>query len=129
VLRRVNALLARGGNVLLFRERGLYNMTALVNRYSQAPLRVVAGLSLLVRAFDDPYFHLEGRLLEALSRLFAQNVASTLTRWRLLIRLSMLNGPKRTVACQPNSCISNLLSLTSIPTFSRAIFSYPAHSA
>jgi len=49
-------------------------MTALVNRYSKAPLRSVAGLSLLVRAFDDPYFHLEGRLLEALSRLLAQNV-------------------------------------------------------
>ena len=74
VLRRVNALLARGGNVLLFRERELYNMTALVNRYTKAPLRFIAGLSLLVRAFDDPYFHLEGRLLEALSRLLAQNV-------------------------------------------------------
>lgn len=29
---------------------------------------------MLVRAFDDPYFHLEGRLLEALARLLAQNV-------------------------------------------------------
>jgi len=28
----------------------------------------------LVRAFNDPYFYLEGRLLEALSRLLAQNV-------------------------------------------------------
>jgi hypothetical protein len=36
-------------------------MTALVNPYSKAPLRVVAGLSLLVRAFDDPYFHLTVR--------------------------------------------------------------------
>jgi hypothetical protein len=63
VLRRLNALLARGGNVLLFRERELYNMTALVNRYTKAPLRFVAGLSLLVRAFDDPYFHLEGKYL------------------------------------------------------------------
>jgi len=74
LLRRINALLAQGGDVLLFRERELYTMTALVNRYTKAPVRFVAGLSLLIRAFDDSYFHLEGRRLEALSRLFAQNV-------------------------------------------------------
>jgi hypothetical protein len=49
-------------------------MTALVNRYTKASVRFVAGLSLLMRAFDDAYFNLEGRRLEALSRLFAQNV-------------------------------------------------------
>jgi len=74
VLRRIDALLAQGGNVLLFRERELYAMTALVNRYTSAPVRFVAGLSLLIRAFNDPYFKLEGRRLEGLSRLFAQNV-------------------------------------------------------
>jgi len=74
LLRRINALLARGGDVLLFRERELYTMTGLVNRYTQAPLRFVAGLSLLIRAFDDPYGNLEGRRFEGLARLFAQNV-------------------------------------------------------
>ena len=74
LLRRIDALLAQGGNVLLFRQRELYTMTALVNRYTNAPVRFVAGLSLLIRAFDDPYFNLEGRRLEGLSRLFAQNV-------------------------------------------------------
>lgn len=74
LLRRIDALLAHGGNVLLFRERELYAMTALVNRYTKAPVRFVAGLSLLIRAFSDTYFNLEGRRLEALSRLFAQNV-------------------------------------------------------
>jgi hypothetical protein len=74
LLRRIDALLARGGDVLLFRERELYNMTTIVNRYTKAPLRFIAGLSLLIRAFDDPYVNLEGRLLEALARLFAQNV-------------------------------------------------------
>jgi hypothetical protein len=74
LLARINALLAQGGDVLLFRERELYSMTALVNRYTKAPLRFIAGLSLLIRAFDDPYFNLEGRLLEALARLLAQNV-------------------------------------------------------
>jgi hypothetical protein len=74
LLRRIDALLAQGGNVLLFRERELYTMTAFVNRYTNAPVRFVAGLSLLIRAFNDPYFNLEGRRLEGLSRLFAQNV-------------------------------------------------------
>jgi hypothetical protein len=74
LLRRINALLARGGDVLLFRERELYAMTGLVNRYTKAPLRFVAGLSLLIRAFDDPYGNLEGRRFEGLARLFAQNV-------------------------------------------------------
>jgi hypothetical protein len=74
LLRRIGALLAQGGNVLLFRQRELYAMTALVNRYTKASVRFVAGLSLLIRAFDDAYFNLEGRRLEALSRLFAQNV-------------------------------------------------------
>jgi len=74
LLRRIDALLAHGGDVLLFRQRELYTMTAFVNRFTTAPVRLVAGLSLLIRAFDDPYFNLEGRRLEALSRLFAQNV-------------------------------------------------------
>ena len=74
LLRRIDALLALGGNVLLFRERELYAMTALVNRYTSEPVRFVAGLSLLLRAFSDPYFNLEGRRLEGLSRLLAKNV-------------------------------------------------------
>jgi hypothetical protein len=74
LLRRIDALLARGADVLLFRERELYTMTALVNRYTKAPLRIVAGLSLVIRTFEDSYGNLEGSRLEALSRLFKQNV-------------------------------------------------------
>jgi hypothetical protein len=74
LLQRIGALVAQGGDVLLFRERELYTMTALVNRYTKAPVRFVAGVSLLIRTFADPYFNLEGRRLEALARLFAQNV-------------------------------------------------------
>jgi len=74
LLRRIEALLATGGDVLLFRQRELYNMTALVNRYTKAPVRFVAGLSLIIRASEDFYGHLEGSRLEALGRLFAQNV-------------------------------------------------------
>jgi hypothetical protein len=74
LLRRINALLGQGGDVLLFRQPQLYAMTGLVNRHTRAPLRFVVGLSLLIRAFEDPYGNLEGRRFEALARLFAQNV-------------------------------------------------------
>ena len=59
--------------MLLFRQRELYHMTALVNRYTTAPVRFGVGLSLIIRAFEDPYGNLEGNLLGALARLFAQN--------------------------------------------------------
>jgi hypothetical protein len=74
LLRRIDALLAAGGDVLLFRQVELYHMTALVNRHTKAPVRFVAGLSLMIRASEDAYGNLEGRRLEALARLFAQNV-------------------------------------------------------
>ncbi len=74
LLRRIDALLAAGGNVLLFRQPELYHMTALVNRHTKAPVRFVVGLSLMIRASEDAYENLEGRRLEALARLFAQNV-------------------------------------------------------
>jgi hypothetical protein len=74
LLRRINALLAAGGDVLLFRQSELYSMKALVNRYTQAPVRFAVGLSLMIQAIDGIYGNLEGRLLEALARLLAQNV-------------------------------------------------------
>jgi hypothetical protein len=74
VLRRIDTLRAASGDVLLFRERELFHMTALVNRHTQAPVRFVVGVSLLIRSFQDVYGNLEGRLFEALARLFAQNV-------------------------------------------------------
>jgi hypothetical protein len=49
-------------------------MTTLVNRYTKEPLRFVVGLSLLVRVWAYRYGKLPGSFLEALSRLFAQNV-------------------------------------------------------
>jgi hypothetical protein len=89
LLRRIDALLATGSDVLLFRQRELYHMTALVNRYTTAPVRFVVGLSLIIRAFEDPYGNLQGNRLEALARLFAQNariyaypmIATDLREW------------------------------------------------
>lgn len=74
LLRRIDALVSRGGNVLLFQRRELYAMTDFVNRHTNAPLRFVVGLSLLLRTLNDQYFNLEGKRLEALARLFAQDV-------------------------------------------------------
>jgi hypothetical protein len=74
LLRRIDALLAAGGDVLLFRQSELYNMKTLVSRHTQAPVRFVVGLSLMIQALEGFYGNLEGRLLEALARLLAQNV-------------------------------------------------------
>lgn len=74
LLERIDALHTHCGDVLLFRERELYGMTAIVNRYTKEPIRYVLGLSLLVRVWEYRYTKLAGSFLEALSRLFAQNV-------------------------------------------------------
>ena len=74
LLERIDALHTRGGGVLLFRERELYSMTALVNRYTKAHVRFVLGLSLLVRICEYRYTKLAGSFLEGLSRLLTQNV-------------------------------------------------------
>jgi hypothetical protein len=74
LLGRIDALHTHGGDVLLFRERELYGMTALVNRYTKEPIRFVVGLSLLVRIWEYRYNNLPGSFLEALSRLLQQNV-------------------------------------------------------
>jgi hypothetical protein len=80
LLKRIDALQMRNsGNsrcngVLLFRERELYRMTALVNRYTREHVRYIIGLSLLLRIWGDRYTNLAGSFLEGLSRLLAQNV-------------------------------------------------------
>jgi hypothetical protein len=74
LLGRIDALHAHGGEVLLFRERELFRMTDLVNRYTKEYVRFVVGLSLLVRVWEYRNIKIAGGLLEALSRLLAQNV-------------------------------------------------------
>ncbi len=74
LLARIDALHAHCGDVILFRERELYSMTALVNRYTKEPIRFIVGLSLLVRIWEYRYGDLPGSFLEALSRLLPQNV-------------------------------------------------------
>src|SRR5580704_13930369 len=74
LLGRIDALQRHCGDVLLFRERELYGMTAFVNRYTKEPIRFLVGLSLLVRIWEYRYKKLPGSFLEPLARLLPQNV-------------------------------------------------------
>jgi hypothetical protein len=71
---RVDALRANSSNALVFGYAELYRMTSFVNRYTQAPVRFAVEVSVLIHFLSQAHGALEGRLLEGLSRLFAQNV-------------------------------------------------------
>ena len=71
---RIEALVGLGSGVLLFGYSELYRMTSFINRYTQAPVRFVVGVSSVIHLFSLRHSSLEGRLLEGLSKLFAQNV-------------------------------------------------------
>src|SRR5206468_2853496 len=46
-----------------------------LNRFTAAAVRFAVGLPTLIRVFQDAHYHpLQGRILEGISRLFAQNV-------------------------------------------------------
>ena len=63
-----------GYGVMLFRARELYTMSAYVNRYTKSRIHFAIGLTVLARVFEDRYQDLPGSLLEAIARLFTQNV-------------------------------------------------------
>lgn len=72
--RHTTALLANCGDALVFGYTELYRMTSFVNRYTQEPVRFVIEVSVLIHFLSQAHGTLEGRLLEGLSKLFAQNV-------------------------------------------------------
>jgi hypothetical protein len=75
LLRHVDALRPLGEAVLLSRRQELYQLSAFVNRFTTAAVRFAVGLPTLIRVFQDAHYHpLQGRILEGISRLFAQNV-------------------------------------------------------
>jgi len=74
ILEHVTALQKMGYGVMLFRDQELYTMSAFANRYTKLRIHFATGLSVLVRVFEDSYKGLGGTLLEALARLFTQNV-------------------------------------------------------
>jgi hypothetical protein len=81
LLNRIDALLASGGEALLFRERELYTMTALVNRYTKAPVRFVAGLSLVIRTLMIPMAIWKAGASKLSRASSHRTCESTLIRW------------------------------------------------
>ena len=71
---QLEALVSLGSGVLVFGYSELYRMTSFVNRYTQAPVGFVAGVSSVIHLFSAQHSNLQGRFLEGLSKLFAQNV-------------------------------------------------------
>jgi len=74
ILEHVVSLQKLGYGVMLFRDQELYTMSAFANRYTKLRIHFAIGLSVLVRVLEDSYKGLAGALLEALSRIFTQNV-------------------------------------------------------
>jgi hypothetical protein len=74
ILEHVVRLQGLGYGVMVFRERELYTMSAFANRYTKLRIHFAVGLSVLVRVLEDGYTGLAGALLEALARIFTQNV-------------------------------------------------------
>jgi len=74
IVEHVEALQKMGYGVMVFRARELYVMSAFVNRYTKLRIHFAVGLPVLVRVFEDSYGDLAGSLLEAIARLFTQNV-------------------------------------------------------
>jgi hypothetical protein len=63
-----------GYGVMVFRTRELYEMSTFVNRYTKSRIHFATGLTVLVNVLEDSYKDLAGSLLEAIARLFSQNV-------------------------------------------------------
>ena len=71
---RVEALCASCSDVLVFGYKEFYRMRSFVNRYPQAPVRFAIEATALIEFLSRTHNNLEGRLLEDLSKLFAQTV-------------------------------------------------------
>ena len=74
ILEHVVSLQELGYGVMVFRDQEIYAMSAFANRYTKLRIHFAIGLTVLVRVFEDSYKGLPGAMLEALARLFNQNV-------------------------------------------------------
>jgi len=94
ILSRVEALLTAGHGVLVTRRGELYRTTAFVNRFTAAPVRFAVDLMALAHILEMAHGRgVEGRILEGIARLFAQNVriyAYPMSRADLVPRLQAL---------------------------------------
>jgi hypothetical protein len=72
--RKMQGLHDLGYGVLLVHHREIYKMSAIAQRFTKLPIRIVVGISVVLRVFEYDYRHLIGSTLGALSIMFAQNV-------------------------------------------------------
>ncbi|HUN62179.1 MAG TPA: hypothetical protein VMU53_09320 [Candidatus Sulfotelmatobacter sp.] len=70
----VETLRKLGYGVMLFRAQELYEMSAFLNRYTKLRIHFAVPLIGLVHFMKNRYQNLPGMLLEAVARLFTQNV-------------------------------------------------------
>ena len=77
IVQQVEALQGLGYGVLVSRAPELYAVTDYVNRYTKSRIHFAVGLSGLALVLARGYKHLPGSLLEAMARMFTQNVRVT----------------------------------------------------
>lgn len=74
VVERVKALQKLGFGVLVAHAEELYTVSTFANRYTKLRIHFAVGVTMFMRVFGVEYIELEGALLEAVARLFRQNV-------------------------------------------------------
>jgi hypothetical protein len=75
LLARIDNLLALGSGVLVLAHPEVYHLVEYAIRYTKEPIRLVSGVATIAQILQEQqYERLDGRFLEALSKLFAFNV-------------------------------------------------------
>lgn len=74
VVARAKALQKLGFGVMVVHAEELYKISAFANRYTKSRIHFAVGVTMFMRVFGEEYIELEGALLEAVARLFTQNV-------------------------------------------------------
>lgn len=88
-LERVNMLNEIGQNVMVSDMREYYHLVEFFGQFKMKKLRIVMGVPTLEKVMDDKYYkNLRGGLLEALGKLFPDNL-------KLYIYPTLLKSPKK----------------------------------
>jgi hypothetical protein len=75
LLHRIDRLLALGSGVIVLAHPEIYRLVDYAIRYTKEPIRLVSGIATIADVLEEQqYERLDGRFLEALSKLFAFNV-------------------------------------------------------
>jgi hypothetical protein len=72
---RADSLLVSGITVLISDSSEYYRLCAYLSRYTERKIGIALGVGSLAQIFEEPYYeHLDGGILEALGRMFKNNV-------------------------------------------------------